>query len=373
MHSTHHLWYSTALHRGYTVKRLWGLNEVGTFPFLESSGGMFRRSTPRPSGKADAHWTTCRGLVLQGATGEDAWMKARFVVAGTLQQPNSHLFRRQLELCPDGSIATDDSLRTSHHSNNVYAVGDVCSFPLGPQFQQLQHGNQPAGGLIRSGSEHFAAEAGSYVADVMLRAHCEENPPFAPLPALSSTFGNESWCFAGVMAGEAVTLGLEDYRPTARSSTTAAPSSGSGSSSSPSALAVFWVIHSTIVGCYVHCAEVDYFQEVKRIAAERPGILSIKQLKKAKLHDLLADPYMLSPPPLGIGEFHADHDPCSMNEVLKEHESSPGKVPTRKLGDIMEALGADWDEHELKLALKGLDPQGQGEVAFDHFSGWWRG
>ena len=42
-----------------------------------------------------------------------------------------------------------------------------------------------------------------------------------------------------------------------------------------------------------------------KIASEKPRIINTKKLKKASLEALLADPHMLTPPELGVGEFLA--------------------------------------------------------------------
>ena len=48
-------------------------------------------------------------------------------------------------------------------------------------------------------------------------------------------------------------------------------------------------------------------------ASEKPRIINTKKLKKASLEALLANPHLLTPPQLGVGEFLAELD---ADEVL---------------------------------------------------------
>lgn len=44
------------------------------------------------------------------------------------------------------------------------------------------------------------------------------------------------------------------------------------------------------------------------------------------LEELLADPYCLAPPKLGVGEFHADTDETSIEEAFRKHAGANGTV-----------------------------------------------
>lgn len=60
--------------KGYRVVRLWGVEEVGSFPTLErsSQGSVLKKTLPRTFGPANPHFTTSRGVVLSHIqTGEE--------------------------------------------------------------------------------------------------------------------------------------------------------------------------------------------------------------------------------------------------------------------------------------------------------------
>ena len=90
------------------------------------------------------------------------------------------------------------------------------------------------------------------------------------------------------------------------------------------------------------------------------------------LEALLADPFMLEPPPLGPGEFLAETDDDAVYEAFRAHDvSGGGWVRTGALGPIMAELGADWDADEQAEAEAALDPAGRGTVSFEAFRSWW--
>lgn len=47
---------------------------------------------------------------------------------------------------------------------------------------------------------------------------------------------------------------------------------------------------------------------------------------KCPLDRLLADPYCLAPPKLGVGEFHADTDESSIEEAFRKYGGASNKV-----------------------------------------------
>ena len=115
--------------RAHSVDRLWAVGEVGNFPTMEGPAISLQKTRPRPFGKAQPQFQQCRGVVLKSAHGGAlAWLPARFVVLGLGATPNAELFASQLETARDGSLAVEE-LCASHVSHDVFAAGDVATFP----------------------------------------------------------------------------------------------------------------------------------------------------------------------------------------------------------------------------------------------------
>ena len=82
---------------------------------------------------------------------------------------------------------------------------------------------------------------------------------------------------------------------------------------------------------------------------------------------------MLTPPELGLGEFHAETDEDEVKEVFSKYEREPGCgfVEIRHVPDLMASLGADFNDVETKDALAALDDRKVGLVTFETFLSWW--
>lgn len=53
---------------------------------------------------------------------------------------------------------------------------------------------------------------------------------------------------------------------------------------------------------------------------------SCRPCPQCPLENLLAHPYCLAPPKLGVGEFHADTDETSIEEAFRKHAGANGTV-----------------------------------------------
>ncbi|CAM9240958.1 unnamed protein product [Choristocarpus tenellus] len=335
--------------KSYCVTRLWALDEEGKFPTLERvpQAPLLKKTLPRSFGPADPNLTSCRGVVLSGAQSEEqVWLPARYIVLGIGSIPNTDLFHSSLSTAPDGSLITDSALRVSHASRDVFAAGDVASVPL------LLAG----GRLTRFEHVHAAREMALHCARVMLYPEGQESKlPYNPVPSFYSRFLDLSWKFYGFTEGEMVVLGMEAF-PTSRT------------------FGAFWLKEGQIVGAFLEedtSLGVDHSAALELMARERPRVLDVKHLSKCPLDQLIADPHCLSPPELGVGEFHADTDESSIVDAFRKYAVAGNKVKASDLDQVMKVLGADWDKEEFAEVLRSLDPCGSGMVHFDAFKEWW--
>ncbi|CAM9894246.1 unnamed protein product [Scytosiphon promiscuus] len=343
-----------AFAKGYRVERLWGIEEEGNFPTLERSlqGSSMKKTFPRTFGPADPHFTDCRGVVLSHRqNGEQVWVAARFVVVGIGSIPNSELFRHSLVLSEDGGIVTDSSLRTSHPSGDVFAAGDVACAPV--PLRGNGEGNFMAT-AIRSEHVKSARDMGTFAAAMML-AGSDTGESYNPVPHVYSRFLDISWKFYGFVRGEVCVLGMENFSVTRT-------------------FGAFWLDGGKIVGAFLEedpASGVDHSAILERMAREQPPVLSIKRLRKCPLKELLANPYCLAPPKLGVGEFHADTDETSVEDSFRKYAGANAKVKRADMAAVMQELGADWDNNEVEDALGALDPSGSDSVHLSAFVKWW--
>eukprot|EP00752_Nemacystus_decipiens_P017496 g15685.t1 len=342
-----------AFAKGYRVNRLWGIEEEGTFPTLERSlqGSSMKKTFPRTFGPADPHFTDARGVVLSNTQGEKVWVAARFLVVGIGSVPNSELFRETLVLSKDGGILTDSSLRTSHPSGDVFAAGDVACVPV-PLGGNHERSFMTA--AVRSQHVQAARDTGTFAAKTML-AGSDTGDTYNPVPSMYSRFLDVSWKFYGFARGEVCVLGMETF-PMTRT------------------FGAFWLHGGRIVGAFLEedpSSGADHSAILERMAREQPPVLSMKRLRKCPLENLLADPYCLAPPKLGVGEFHADTDEASVEEAFRKHAGANGTVKRADMATVMQALGADWDGEEIEDALEALDPSDSGSVHLSDFVRWW--
>ena len=55
-------------------------------------------------------------------------------------------------------------------------------------------------------------------------------------------------------------------------------------------------------------------------------VASPAHVPQCPLEKLLADPYCLAPPKLGVGEFHADTDETSVEEAFRKYAGANSTV-----------------------------------------------
>ena len=332
--------------RAHSVDRLWAVGEVGNFPTMEGPAISLQKTRPRPFGKAQPQFQQCRGVVLKSAHGGAlAWLPARFVVLGLGATPNAELFASQLETARDGSLAVDENLCASHVSHDVFAAGDVATFPS-PALQcnaRLAHAT-------------CARAAGAYAARAMLDLAAGLEP-FDPVPRITSRLLDLSWQFDGRTDGDVVVLGIDTFL-------------------SNKTFGAFWVHthegESRVVGVFLEGGTAAQREAAKQVAAECPRVINVRKLKRCGLEAFLADPGCLTPPQLAPGEFLAELDDEIVLEAFKRHDlAGQNTVKTGALGAIMRDLGADWDEDEVREAGIAMDPTGQGTVDYQTFLGWW--
>jgi hypothetical protein len=133
------------------------------------------------------------------------------------------------------------------------------------------------------------------------------------------------------------------------------------------------VLDLRLIGIFLEGAKTQaHVDAMHVIAACRPRVVNTKKLKKISLASLLANPFCLEPPPLGVGEFLAETDEDAVFDAFRSCDvAGGGSVPTASLSGVMAELGADWDADELAEAVAALDPAGSGTVAYGAFRNWW--
>jgi len=335
--------------RGYEAVRLWAVDEVGSFPTLDGPATSLQATRPRTFAEAQPQFKQSRGVVLKASDGEQVWLGARLTILALGAEPSTGLVSGALETDEaSGAIKVDASCATSWQ--NVWAIGDCAAMPHPAQDSASLHWPhaEAAATMARVAAGSMVAAVGEGDAAAAV-ASLE-----ATVPHMSSKFLDLSWNFYGVTEGEPVLVGDTHAVGTIR------------------LFAVFWVVSNTIVGVFLEGGTPEQVAMLPKIATEKPKIINAKKLKKASLEALLKDPYMLTPPELGVGEFLAELD---VDEVLlafrKVHPDSKGRVKTGQLGEIMTELGADWDEEELGEAEQAMDPTGSGSVNYETFKSWW--
>jgi len=211
---------------------------------------------------------------------------------------------------------------------------------------------------------------------------------FAPVPMVQCEMLELNWRFAGVTG-----LHLPSYYDNNNNSSSSSVASGQSlggggggggsghatcvlvgdTAGYPKFFACVWVLDHRLVGIFLEGARMQaHVEAMHLIASARPRIINTKKLKKVSLEALLANPFCLEPPPLGVGEFLAETDEDAVYEAFRAHDLTGGGVAkTSSLSAIMAELGADWDEDELAEALAALDPSGGGSVSYDAFRAWW--
>lgn len=95
-------------------------------------------------------------------------------------------------------------------------------------------------------------------------------------------------------------------------------------------------------------------------------------------------PTVLQPRPLGDGEVEVsgvwgrvrynENDPyAEVREIFDHYDRDKnGIIEAREFARILEALGMDMEEHELKVAVLDVDHDGDEKIAWDDFLAWWK-
>eukprot|EP00877_Chromochloris_zofingiensis_P009363 jgi/Chrzof1/4680/Cz14g22170.t1 len=168
-------------------------------------------------------------------------LEAELVLVGVGARPNIEMFDGQLKT-EKGGILVDGTLKSS--DPDVYAVGDVATFPLVIE----------GGSLVRQ--EHVAHARQSAVHAV--NAILGSDAPYDYLPYFYSREFNLSWQFYGVSEGEAVHFGDQ----------------GAGK------FGAYWVRDGQVVGAFLESGSNDDNAAIKAVAKLRPTAPSLDELKK---------------------------------------------------------------------------------------------
>lgn len=90
------------------------------------------------------------------------------------------------------------------------------------------------------------------------------------------------------------------------------------------------------------------------------------------------------PPALGDDEVevsgvygtvrYKEGDPLAeVKEIFGHYDrNGSGTIEAKEFARILEALGMELEEHELKVAILDVDHDGDGKISWEEFSDWWR-
>jgi hypothetical protein len=235
---------------------------------------------------------------------------------------------------------------------DVYAIGDVCV---------IEKGGTEGGKLEATGHVDAARKMAKHVAKVV-RGEFVESGGMDHVPYFYSRVLELSWKFWGSSeADEVVTIGL----------------GGSGEDvegvEGSSCWAGFYIRDGVIVGVLMNGGDEEQNAKLEGVVKAEARVISGKKLGKCEINDILNDPHLLTPPPLGLGEFHAETEEEEVREAFAvyEDEAGSGLMRSEDLEALMKALGADWDKEEMADALGALDEEGKGVVDVESFVAWW--
>ncbi|GMH67041.1 hypothetical protein TL16_g04575 [Triparma laevis f. inornata] len=336
--------------RNYTVTGLWDKEETGKFCSLDGPAMDLKKTRERQFDTCPKQFTECRGVILDGVDEADKGIRlpARFVVFGVGAKPNSEFLGESLDKTSSGHVKVDGNCQTSQ--SDVYAIGDVAAM-VGED------------GTTTTTNAHVdaARKMAAHVAGSIVE---EQQIPYNITPYFYSfVMGlNQSWKFYGKCDSSCtiVTIGLSDWEAT----------------ETPGELTwgAFYVnADNVIVGVLLNNGTKEMNEQLPRVVEAGAVVINCKKLKKCELQEVLDDPHLLTPPELGLGEFHAESDLDEVNEVFSQYEKEVGCgfVEVAVVAELMQALGADWDGVELKDAIAALDESGCGFITKDNFVNWW--
>jgi NADPH-dependent 2,4-dienoyl-CoA reductase/sulfur reductase-like enzyme len=336
--------YGVRFARNFKCEGLWPVGEEGNFCSVDGPAMNLGKTRPRVFGAAAKQFTECRGVKLS-AEGDDTDVRlpARFVVLRAGVVANSSAFQG-LDRADDGCIKVDKSFRTS--DKDVFAVGDVAVVADG-------EGNATRRGCYADTGRKMGELVGRVLAGDKNVEGLDSTVPFFTSKVLD--FGYK---FYGQASGEIVTIDLEQLGE---------------EKADPSTWAAFYVNSGVIVGVHLENGSDEQNSKLEKCVREQPRVLSVKHLAKKGIDEILDNPHLLTPPVLTPGEFHAESDVEMIQETFAQYEKEPGcgTVRVELLGELMAALGADFDEEEIKDACAALDDRKLGVVGFNQFLQWW--
>jgi len=340
--------------RNFSVKSLWEKSDVGEFCSLDGPAFNLQRTRPRLFGDCPPQFTECRGVKLREVNnedGDDIALAARFVVFGVGSKPNNSVFGDSVELARSGHVIVDENMRTS--DDNIFAIGDIA--------------------VLRNScpNEHVwsARNQGKYLAENILsaKAGTKFELAFSETPHFYSRIMDLSWKFFGKVEGSIITVGLKSGEEGAGEGESEEKKEGGGGGTT---FGAFYISEDNIiVGVFLESASEDLLSSVEGVIGTK--VLSRKSLAKLTLDEIFNDPSMLEPPPLLLGEFHAELNEQEVRATFSTFEFECECIKTDKLGDLMASLNADFDEEEIADAKAGLDPTQCGVVSLETFLKWW--
>ena len=340
--------------REHRCLRLWDVEECGEFPTMEGPAISLQRTRPRRFEAVQGeYFSTCRGIVVENNHSQErSWIAAKCVILCLGDEPNSQVFSF-LDLADDSSIKVDATCRTSHSSGDVFAVGDVASYPL-PRSKErcmrLPHYQQALSTAIYVANQCVEAMKQPSRPGTRDSRRSIGGDPFDPVPCITSQILDLDWVFYGRNVGECVPLGFDG--------------------NSDRYFGCFWVEDMRVVGCFLEGGSDEEKTICEKIAEMRPRLTRMHKFRSLECEDFLADPLAMEPPELGPGEFNAELD-AKYIAIAFDKYGRDGQAKTAAMGDLMRDLGADWDAEEEKEALRALDPLGSNQVSLECFTEWW--
>ncbi|WOK97307.1 monodehydroascorbate reductase-like [Canna indica] len=179
-------------------------------------------------------------------------MEADIVVVGVGGRPLVSLFKGQVEE-EKGGIKTDGFFKTT--VSNVYAVGDVATFPLKLYNEQrrVEHVDHARKSAEQAVKAIKAAEEGKTVEE------------YDYLPYFYSRTFDLSWQFFGDNVGDTVLFG--DNNPT----------------STKPKFGTYWIKDGKIVGVFLESGSAEENKLIAKVARLQPAVQDVEQLKKEGL------------------------------------------------------------------------------------------
>ncbi|XP_057745724.1 monodehydroascorbate reductase-like [Arachis stenosperma] len=174
-------------------------------------------------------------------------LEADIVVVGVGGRPQTALFKGQVEE-EKGGIKTDASFKTS--VPNVYAVGDVATFPLKlyNELRRVEHVDHSRKSAEQAAKAIKAAEEGKTVEE------------YDYLPYFYSRSFELSWQFYGDNVGDTVLFG--DSSPESSK-----PKFGS-----------YWIKDGKVVGAFLESGTPEENQAIAKVARVQPPVQDVDQL-----------------------------------------------------------------------------------------------